>query len=113
MTSKNVKESAYDPHIPPSYNSKDVRAIQALYQGNANAEQQQHALKWIVEIAASTYDLAYRPGGEEGRRATDFALGRMFVGQQIVKLAKIKLSKLIEQEKKHGREPEYRIGTES
>jgi hypothetical protein len=59
-------------------------AIKALAVGNANGDQQRVALKWIVELAAGTYDQPFRPG-VGGDRDTAFACGRMFVGQQIVK----------------------------
>ena len=56
-------------------------ALKALQAGNATAGQQQTALKWIIEKAAGTYDLPFRPGDPYD---TTFACGRMFVGQQIV-----------------------------
>lgn len=80
------------PWLPPHYDIADASAIQALQRGEATFEQQQRALKWIIENACKTYDMPYRPGGDEGRRDTDFALGRQFVGQQIVKLLKLNLS---------------------
>lgn len=73
---------------PPSYDDQDVRAIKALGAGVANESQQKIAFAWIVNKAAATYDQPYRPGGD-GDRETVFACGRMFVGQQIVKLMKI------------------------
>lgn len=57
-------------------------AIKALNAGNANEDQQRMALRWIIEMAAGTYDQPYRPGAPD---ETTFACGRMFVGQQIVK----------------------------
>jgi|GEM_PF-1090198 len=77
------------PWMPPEYELADVTAVQAVLAGRASPEQQQRAMRWVIERAAGTYDLAYRPGGEDGRRDTDFALGRAFVGQQIVKLSKL------------------------
>lgn len=74
---------------PAPYDDTDIRAVQALAAGVANDGQQKQALDWIIKRAANTYDLAYRPG-EEGRRETDFALGRAFVGQQIVKMLKLR-----------------------
>ena len=76
-----------DPH-----GVADVVAIKALYDGKATPHQQQRALAYIIEVAAGTNDLAYRPGGEDGRRDTDFALGKQSVGRTIIKL--IKLPKL-------------------
>lgn len=80
------------PWLPPAYEKADVSAIQALASGLASPEQQKRALDWIIQQAAGTYDLAYRPGGEEGSRDTTFALGRVFVGQQIVKMMKLSLA---------------------
>jgi len=83
------------PWTPPGYDVVDVQAIQALVRGDATADQQQRALRWIIEQAAGTYDQSFWPGGEDGRRNTDFAEGRRFVGNQIVKLTKLSVSSLI------------------
>lgn len=45
-------------------------------------------MKWILDGACNLYDLSYRPG-PGGERDTAFAEGRRFVGQQVLKLAKI------------------------
>ncbi len=82
------------PWMPPAYNVADAVAIQALMTGKADANQQQRALKWIIEVCSGTYDQSYRPGAQEGERDTTFALGRQFVGQQIVKLTRLNVSKL-------------------
>lgn len=76
------------PWIPVGYDDALTGAIKALAVGNASSDQQQRALKWIVEAAAATYDMSYRPG-EDGRRDTDFHEGRRFVGNQIVKQLKL------------------------
>lgn len=73
-------------HIPAEWELADASALQALASGNATSDQQKRALKWIIEAAAGTYEMSYRPGAEDGRRATDFAEGRRMVGNQIVKL---------------------------
>lgn len=72
----------------------DAAALQALARGMASTDQQKRALAWIIEKAAATYDFPYRPGSVEGERDTLIALGRMFVGQQIVGLLKLKLGTL-------------------
>lgn len=79
------------PWRPPSYEDHEAAALQALERGTATMAQQKMALNWIIFKAAGTYDLPYRPGGLEGERDTLFALGRMMVGQQIVKLLRIRL----------------------
>jgi hypothetical protein len=83
------------PWTPAGYDVIDVQAIQALVRGDATSDQQQRALRWIVEQAAGTYDQSFWPGGEDGRRNTDFSEGRRFVGNQIVKLTKLNVSSLI------------------
>lgn len=72
-----------DPLIVP-LNKHDVYAIKALREGKANPEQQKQALDFIIRDLAGTYDLSYRPGGEEASRATAFAEGRRFVGLKLV-----------------------------
>lgn len=81
---------AQGPHIPPRYELADVSAIQALQRGDATEHQQQRALRWIIESAAGTYQFHFYPG----ERETSFALGRAFVGQQLVKLSKLDVSSL-------------------
>ena len=79
------------PWFPTAYEKADAKAIQQLADGTASPEQQQRALKWIINNACGTYDLTYHPTGD---RDTCFAEGRRFVGLQIVKMLKISLSKL-------------------
>lgn len=81
------------PWKPPAFDPADAAALQALQRGNATPEQQKRALDWIVLKACATYDFAYRPG-PVGERDTNIALGRQFVGQQIVKLLNLKIGLL-------------------
>jgi hypothetical protein len=80
-----------EPWKPAHYDEADAYAIRALLNGEASKEQQQRALAWIVNVACGTYDQPFRPG-EDGKRNTDFACGKQFVGQQIVKLTKIRIN---------------------
>ena len=77
MDSKNA------PWFPVHYELADVNAVRALQAGTASPEQQQRALRWIVEKACGTYELSYRPTSD---RDTSFAEGRRFVGLQVVKM---------------------------
>lgn len=79
------------PWMPPGYEPEDAAAMQAMAKGTANGAQQIRALTWIIERAADTYGMSYRPGGHEGDRDTVLAEGRRFVGNQIIKLTKVKL----------------------
>ena len=86
---KPVRKSVLDnaPWKPAKWEYADAHSIKALARGDANPDQQKRALKWIIENAAGTYDLSYRPG--ESSRDTDFAEGRRSVGLQIVKVLKV------------------------
>lgn len=84
-----------EPFVTPDYELSDAGALQALLRGEAMPHQQQAALDWIINQAAGTYDLSFRPGAD-GSRLTDFAEGRRFVGLQIVKLLKLDIRKLQE-----------------
>jgi hypothetical protein len=80
-----VKRSAGPPpEKPADCDDATHAALKAIQTGTASAAQQQRALDWIIEKAAGTYDLPFRPG-TDGARDTDFACGKMFVGQQIVR----------------------------
>lgn len=81
---------ANGPYIPVDYEPMHVVALQALSEGRANEHQQQIILKWMIEEAAGMYQFSYYPS----ERDTAFALGRAFVGQQMVKLLKLNSSTL-------------------
>lgn len=82
------------PWMSANYDAADAAAIQALIRGDATPEQQQRGMKWIIETASGVYDQSFRPGGEEGRRNTDFAEGKRFVGNSIIKLNRLNLSSI-------------------
>jgi len=75
-----------EPWKPSHWDIPDAAAFQALQRGDATEDQQRRALKYLIEMLCGTYDLPYRPASP---RDTDFALGKMWVGQQIVKLLHI------------------------
>lgn len=84
------KTIAVSPAVPVEYELADAAAIQALLGGTAESEQQKRALRWMIEKAAGTYDFHFYPS----ERDTAFALGRAFVGQQVVKMTRLNLSAL-------------------
>lgn len=89
MTKRLLDKSS--PLLPAGYDIADVKAFKNLAAGEATADQQKRALNWIIMHCAGTYDQPFRPGGAEGARDTDFAAGKQFVGQQIVKLVNMDL----------------------
>ena len=74
--------------LPAEYDDDDIRNAQAVFAGVASAGQQKAFVDWVINKAAMTYDNPHRPGSDD---QTHFACGRMFVGQQMVKLSKSKL----------------------
>lgn len=84
---RTTKQSVDDhaPWKPASATVAEHMAIKAVYAGTADADQQKLAVEWILEKACQLKEMHYFPG-EDGRRNTDFSLGRAFVGQQIAKL---------------------------
>ena len=79
--------------MPAAYGKRHVVAIQALVNGTAEPHQQQLALQWIIEQCSGMYQFHFYPTDRE----TAFALGRGFVGQQIVKMYKLNASTMTEE----------------
>lgn len=69
-------------------------AIKALHDGTASPHQQQIALQWIVREACGKAHFPYHAS----ERDTAFALGRLFVAEQIVGLFNADLSSLRRQD---------------
>lgn len=79
---------------PAPFSSSDAAALQALGAGTANDGQQKRALDWILKNACGLPIWAYRAD----ERETYVALGRQFVGQQIMGVLKANISALKKRE---------------
>jgi len=75
------------PWEPPQLSKSDYYAIKALYAGNAS-EGQQKRLWALLMLISAVEDLEFRPG-PDGDRASAFAGGKRFVGQQFIKAVKL------------------------
>ncbi|WP_375408515.1 hypothetical protein [uncultured Methylobacterium sp.] len=93
MSRKPIAPAKEPWHLVP-FEPADVYALKNLAAGNASEGQQKRALDFIIHTVAATYDLPFRPGGAEGDRATAFASGKQFVGQQLVRLLNFDVAKL-------------------
>lgn len=72
-----------EPWDIPDAGEQVTYAIRAFHDGKANEGQQKLVWDWINYITGAGerwQDLSFRPGGEEGRRLTDFAEGKRWVG---------------------------------
>lgn len=89
-----AKEAAeqFAPWKPAKWEPADASALQALVRGDCPPHLQQRAVSFIINTLCGTYDMPYRPGGAEADRDTTFALGKMWVGQQLVKLLKVRIN---------------------
>lgn len=85
---KSTRQAVEDhaPWRPAPWEPADATALQALRRGDCPPHLQQRALNFILLNLCGIRDLSFRPGGEDGRRETDFAEGKRFVGLQIGKL---------------------------
>lgn len=77
--------------LPAEWDKFDAACIQAVARGEADARQQQHALKVIVEKLAGTYEHTFVPRETE---TTVYLEGRRSVGLQVVKLVKVDLAQV-------------------
>lgn len=94
------------PWFPRDYELADAMAIKGVANGTASPDQQKRAMAYIVHTLSGYYDMSYRPGGEDGRRDSDFAEGARFVGAQLVKLINISIADLERMQSSDPHEPQ-------
>jgi hypothetical protein len=86
-------KSLETPYAPVEYEAQNVSAVQLLQQGECPEHLQQEFLRWLIEDVARTYDQSYRVDPYN----TAFAEGKRFVGNTVVKMLKLKASKVAEE----------------
>jgi len=74
------------PHRPAEYDKEVLMAVRAFNDGKANDGQQIIVRDWLLHVVCQVDGMSYRPGGEDGRRATDFAEGKRYVANQFRKM---------------------------
>lgn len=74
----------------PKFEDADVFAMQALGRREANPGQQERVLAYILHHLCEVDRMTFWPGGEEGRRATDFAEGKRWVALMIRRFMKMR-----------------------
>lgn len=90
-------------HVSVPFKIADVLAIQALGRGDADANQQAAALKWIIEVAGMAYEETYDPDNQYN---SAFMQGRRYVGQRIGAMTKILPGALADVERRRIAEDE-------
>jgi hypothetical protein len=76
--------------MPGTIEDADVYALQALARGEANASQQKRCLELIGDKLCQTERMSFYPGADDGRRASDFAEGRRWVGIQMARILRMR-----------------------
>lgn len=84
------KQAAWPWQIPIGIENADIFALQAIERGTANASQQKRAIAFIERDLCATDRMSFYPGGDDGRRASDFAEGKRWVGGQLRRLLKLR-----------------------
>jgi hypothetical protein len=74
----------------PRIEDADIFALQAIANGTASSAQQQRAYDYVVRALCETNRMTFWPGGEDGKRATDFAEGKRWVGLQLRRIEKMR-----------------------
>lgn len=67
----------------------DIYAVQAIAQGIAGEAEQKRFWNFLQAFCGCGR-MSFWPGGEDGRRATDFAEGKRWVGDQMRRLSRLK-----------------------
>jgi hypothetical protein len=84
-----VSEQPALPWQLPRVEPADIFAVQALERGNAS-EAQQRRIYDLVRRLTACERMTFYPGGEDGRRASDFAEGKRWVGDQWRRLLRMR-----------------------
>ncbi len=81
------------PWFPVNWSEhiNSVYALKAVQAGEANADQQRQALDFIVHVISKRYEIPYFPDSD---RDSAFASGRLFVGEQILKILSLKADEI-------------------
>jgi hypothetical protein len=93
MKPTRAKSQPERPWQMPRIADADIFALQAVANGQASAAQQQRAYDYIIRALCETERMTFwpgTPGMDDGRRATDFAEGKRWVGLQLRRIEKMR-----------------------
>lgn len=92
LRSHQVASQSFAPWADPvpTAHVADIFAIQAVAKGIANDIQQTRAFEYIVHALCEIDRMSFYPGAENGRRASDFAEGKRWVGIQLRRIEKLR-----------------------
>jgi len=90
MRSSRPKSQPDRPWQIPRIDDADIFALQAIANGTASNAQQRRAYEYVIRALCETDRMTFWPGGEDGKRATDFAEGKRWVGLQLRRFEKMR-----------------------
>ena len=90
MRSSRPKSRPDRPWQIPRIDDADIFALQAIANGIASNAQQRRAYDYVIRALCETDRMTFWPGGEDGKRATDFAEGKRWVGLQLRRIEKMR-----------------------
>lgn len=82
-----VKAPKWPWQLPP-IEDPDIYAIQAFEQGRAGVPEQRRVWAFLQRFCGVDR-MTFYPGGEDGRRASDFAEGKRWIGDQLRRLSRL------------------------
>lgn len=74
------------PYLPTPLTQEIAWAIRGLAGGEADAGQQAMAMRWIIWNLCKTYDQSFRSEGAHPQKDQDFAEGKRYCGNEIIKV---------------------------
>ena len=92
-----TKPKEHHPWMPVDYKAIHASAVQAMMHGEADEDQQKFLMKWLINDVCATYDQSYHPG-VDGDRDTAFAEGKRFVGNTVIKMTRVNVSRMRQEE---------------
>lgn len=69
--------------VPSVISVSEIAALAACVDGKASPSQAKLAMEWVMREGCRMTDLSFQLGGDDGRRASDFAEGRKWPGHMI------------------------------
>lgn len=86
VRTKPVVIPANAPYQPVSLTQEIAWAIKGVATGTADAGQQSIFMKWLVWDCAKTYEMSFRAEGPHPQKDQDFAEGKRFVGNSLIRV---------------------------
>lgn len=88
MTSAPRRPKTQLPWQLPPVEDAEIFAVQAIARGKAGEAEQLRFWAFLQRFCGCDR-MSFFPGGEDGRRATDFAEGRRWVGDQLRRISRL------------------------